>query len=62
MAVTEEADVDESIPIYLKTELKTQAYKKTIKIDIEKINTFEKKVYTTQWRKIYEDIEEDYFE
>ena len=32
-------------------------------IDIENINTFEKrnKVYTTQWRKIYEVIEEDYF-
>ena len=32
-------------------------------IDIENNNTFEKrnKVYTTQWRKIYEVIEEDYF-
>ena len=36
---------------------------KTKNIDIENINTFEKrsKVYTTQWRKIYEVIEEDYF-
>ena len=32
-------------------------------IDIENINTFEKrnKLYTTQWRTIYEFIEEDYF-
>ena len=34
-----------------------------MKIDIENINIFEKrnKVNTTQWRKIYEVIEEDYF-
>ena len=34
-----------------------------MKIDIENINTFEKrnKVYTTQWRTIYEFIEEHYF-
>ena len=33
-------------------------------IDIENINTFEKrnKVNTTQWRTIYEVIEEPYFE
>ena len=33
-------------------------------IDIENINTFEKinKVYTTQWRKIYEVIEPCFFE
>ena len=31
--------------------------------DIENINTFEQrnKLYTTQWSKIYEFIEEDYF-
>ena len=34
-----------------------------MKIDIENINTFEKgyKLYTTQWRTIYEVIEEAYF-
>ena len=42
LAVTEEADVDESIPIYFQKELKIQAYQKTRNIDIEKINTFEK--------------------
>ena len=33
-------------------------------IDIENINTFEKrnKVYTTQWRKMYEVIEPEFFE
>ena len=61
--VTKEASVDGAIPIYLLKELKAQAYKKTMKIDIENINTFQNrnKVYTTQWRKIYEVIEEDYF-
>ena len=56
LAVTEEANVDEAIPIYCFKSTKTQAYKKTTKIDIEKINTFEKKnkVYTTQWRTLYE--------
>ena len=34
-----------------------------MKIDIESIDTIEKrkKVYTNQWRKIYEVIEPDYF-
>ena len=55
LAVTEDVDIDESIPSYLKKELKTQAYKKTVNIDIEQINTFENinKVNTTQWRTIY---------
>ena len=62
-AVTDEADVDEAILIYLKKERKTQAYQKTMNIDIDKINTFEKrnKVNTNQWRPIYEVIEEAYF-
>ena len=35
---------------------------KTMNIDIEIINTFEKKnkIYTTQWRKIYKIIEPDF--
>ena len=36
-AETEEANVDEDIPIYLQKEQNTQAYKKTMKIDIEKL-------------------------
>ena len=61
LAVTEEANVDETIPIYLQKEQKKQAYKKTMRIDIENINTFEERseVYTTQWRTIYEVIKEN---
>ena len=46
-----------------KTPRKTQAYQKTIKIDIDKINTFEKinKINTNKWRPIYKVIEEAYF-
>ena len=49
-AVTEEGNVNET-------------YKETNKVDIENINTFEtrKKLYTTQWRTIYEVIEINYF-
>ena len=63
LAVTEEADVDEAIPIYLKKERNTQAYKETMDIDIDKINTCElrNKVNTTKWRPIYEVIDEAYF-
>ena len=58
LAVTEESDVDEAIPIYILKERKTKSYNKTMKTDIEKINTFEKinKLYTTQWSTIYEVI------
>ena len=64
LAVTKEADIDEDIPIYLKKEQKTQAYKKITNIDIEKINTFEKRnnANTKEWRTIYKVIEEAYFE
>ena len=70
--VSEEENVDEAftaeakdrndIEIDLKEEQKTQAYKQTIDIDIENINTFEKinKLYTNQWRKIYKIIEPDF--
>ena len=48
--------------IYLKKEQKTQSYKETKNIDIENINTFEKrkKVFTTQWSRIYEVIEPEF--
>ena len=42
LAVTEESDVDEAIPIYLKKERKKGAHQKTINIGIKRINTFEK--------------------
>ena len=64
LAVTENADVDEDIPIYLLEKLKTQTYQETMNIYIEKINTFEKrnKVYITQWRTLYEVTEGAYLE
>ena len=63
LEVTEEANVDEAVKFCLQKESKTKSYKKTMKIDIDTINTFENrnKVYTTQWRKIYKVIEPDYF-
>ena len=63
LAVTEEVDVDEDIPIYLLKECKTQAYKEKTDIDIDKIDTYEirNKVNTIKWRPIYEVIEEAYF-
>ena len=42
LAITEEAIVDEAIPIYLQKERKTQAYKKKMNIYIKNNNTFEK--------------------
>ena len=47
---------------YIKEELKTQAYKDTMNIDIGNINTFEKrnKVNTTQWSTIYKVIEPEF--
>ena len=50
LAVTEEANVDEAIPIDLRKERNKKSYKDTMSIDIGKINTFEKrnKVNTTK--------------
>ena len=62
MDLAEGGKVDEAITtdmeIDLKEELKTESYKETMNIYIENINIFEKKrkVYTTQWRTIYEVI------
>ena len=63
LVVTEEANVDEAIPIYLRKERITQAYKYTMIMGIDKINTFENrnKVNKIYWRPIYEDIDEAYF-
>ena len=43
LAVTEEANVDEDIPIDLGKEQITEAYKQKMSMDIENINTFETK-------------------
>ena len=48
--------------IIFKKECKTKTYQKELDIDTENNNTFENrnKLYTTQWRTIYEIIEDDY--
>ena len=63
MAITEEADVNEAIPMYLKKKQETKAYKETMDINIDKINTYEtrNKSNTIKWRPIYKVIEEAYF-
>ena len=63
LAVPEEANHDEDIPIDLKNEQNTQVYKDTIYIDIENISIFENrnKVNTIKWTRLYEDIDEAYF-
>ena len=43
LVVTEEANVDEAIPIGLRKERSTLAYKETMSMDIENIHTFETK-------------------
>ena len=62
LAVTEEAEVDEAILVYIKKEQNTHTCKETMDIDIDNINTSEKrnKVNTIKWRHIYEVIDEAY--
>ena len=56
LVVSEDANVDEAIPIDLKKEQNTEAYKETMIKYINKIDSYdtEKKVNTTEWRPIYE--------
>ena len=60
LAVFKEANVDEAIPIDLRKEQSTEAYKETISKDIHNIYTYETitKANTTKWRPIYEVIDE----
>ena len=64
VAVSEDESVDEAIPIDIRKERKTKAYKETVSQDINNIDTYEtrKKVNTTKWRPIYEVIDEAYIE
>ena len=59
-AVSEDASVDESVPIYLRKARSIEEYKDIMSKDIENINTYEsrKKCNTTKWRPIYEVIDE----
>ena len=63
MAVTQEVNVDETMPIYIKKERNTQAYKYPMHIEIDRIITFKKrnKVSIIKWRPIYKVIYEAYF-
>ena len=63
LEVTEESNVYDDIPIDLRKERRTQAYKETMSIDIENIDTFEtiNIVNTIKWRPIFEVIDEAYF-
>ena len=63
LEVTEESNVYEDNLIDLRKERRTQAYKETMSIDIENIDTFEtiNIVNTIKWRPIFEVIDEAYF-
>ena len=62
LEVSGDASVDEAIPIDLRKERGTEAYKDTMSKDIDNIDTYEtrKKVNTTKWRPIYKVIDEAY--
>ena len=62
--VSEDASVDEDVPIDIIKEQNTKAYKETMRKDIENIDTYENrtKVNTTKWRTINEVIDEAYIE
>ena len=62
LAVSEDASVDEAIPIDLGKEQGTEAYKETMIKYIDNIDTYEtrKKDNTKKWRPIYEFIDEAY--
>ena len=63
MAVTEEENVDELIPIDMRKERNTKAYKETMSMDIENIDTFKErnKENIIKWRPIIEVIYQAYF-
>ena len=62
LSVSEDESVEESVPIRIRKEIKTKAYKETMSQDISNIDTYETrtKVNATKWRPIYEVIYEAY--
>ena len=62
LEVSEYASVDESVPLDIIKEWKTEAYEETMIQDIKNIDTYETrtKVNTKKWRPIYEVIDEAY--
>ena len=62
-AYSEDDIIDEAIPIQIRKERTTEAYKEKMNEDIETIDKNEnskKIVQKTKWRTIYEVIDEDY--
>ena len=59
---SEDVNVDELIPIQIRKERTTEAYKETMNQDIETIDKYENRriVNITQWRPIYEVMDEAY--
>ena len=59
---SEDEVADEDIPSHIRKERTTKAYKETMSQDIETIDTYQNrtKVNITQWRPIYEVIDEEY--
>ena len=59
---SEDANVDEAIPIQVRKEGTTEAYKQTMNQDIETIDKYEDRrlINKKQWRPIYEVIDEAY--
>ena len=55
---SEDESVDEAIPIHIRKERTTKAYKESMSQDIKTIDSYEnrRKVNITQWRSIYEVI------
>ena len=64
LAVSENESVDEAIPIDIRKERNTKAYRETTSQDINSIDNYETrtKVNTTKWRPIYEVIDKAYIE
>ena len=64
LAVSENESVDEAVPIDIRKERNTKAYRQTMIQDINRIDTYETrtKVNTTKWRPIYEVIDKAYIE
>ena len=62
LAYSEDEGADEAIPFHIRKEIIKKAYKETTRQDIETIDIYETrtKFYITQWRPIYEVIDESY--
>ena len=60
--VSEDASVDEAVPIDIRKERNTKAYKETTRQDIKNIDTYETRTKdnTKKWRPIFEVIDESY--